>query len=92
MGHTRPILSPNEAQLEELARLTKRAHRRSCEQKEVEEELTHILKAKESMIAANQFDYFTRQRQFNQMDRHLERLNNSLIGIQDEEAADAIEE
>ncbi|OQE13733.1 hypothetical protein PENFLA_c044G10895 [Penicillium flavigenum] len=91
VGDTWPIPSPNDAQLEALTSLTKRAHRRSHERKKVEEEVARIQNAKGSMMAANQFDYITR-RQLNQMDGQLKRLDNVLFEIQDEEAIDAIEE
>ncbi|KAJ6191526.1 hypothetical protein N7519_001547 [Penicillium mononematosum] len=91
VGDTRPIPSPDNTQLEALTILTERAHRRSRERQKVEEEVTRIVNARESTMAANQFDHVTR-RQLNQMDRQLECLNNVLIGIQDEEAIDAIEE
>ncbi|KAJ5465537.1 hypothetical protein N7530_009324 [Penicillium desertorum] len=91
VGDTQPIPSPNDAQLEALTVLTERAHRRSRERKKAEEEVNRILNTKESMMAANQFDYVT-QHQLHQMERQLKGLNSVLIEIQDEEAFDAIEE
>ncbi|KAJ5274288.1 hypothetical protein N7505_002833 [Penicillium chrysogenum] len=91
MGDTRPIPSPNDAQLERLTSLTERAHRRSRQRNKIAKEETRILDAKEQIMAVNQFDYAT-QRQLNQMVGQLERLNDVLIDVLNEEEMDAIEE
>ncbi|KAJ5245622.1 hypothetical protein N7489_005718 [Penicillium chrysogenum] len=91
VGDTRPIPSPNDAQLERLTSLTERAHRRSRQRNKIAKEETRILDAKEQIMAVNQFDYAT-QRQLNQMVGQLERLNDVLIDVLNEEEMDAIEE
>ncbi|KAJ5800856.1 uncharacterized protein N7518_002924 [Penicillium psychrosexuale] len=89
---TRPIPSPNNAQLEHLARLTSRANHRARECRKIDQEISRITSNKEATMTANPYFHYTHNNVLAAMDRELVSLCRELRDMKKKEKKEAMME
>lgn len=92
MGETRPIPTPNNEQLEELANLTNRARGRARERQSIREKIQDLMDQMEDMMPANPYWCYDYRDQLANLDRELASLDRQLNYLRAERRRDAAKE